>query len=103
MKKIALITGSSRGIGAATALCLAKRGYEVCINFSRDGKAAGEVAAAVDHAGGKAIAVQADVSSERAVEGLFREIDERLGRLTALVNNAGILLPQSRVESMTAI
>lgn len=97
---IALITGSSRGIGAATAKLLATNGYRVCVNFRSDDVAAKAV---VDEfAAGRAIAVQADVSQEVDVVRLFNEIDERLGPISALVNNAGIVRPQMRVEEMNA-
>lgn len=102
MKKIALITGSSRGIGAATARHLATQGYAICINYRVDSDAAEKLLAEVKVSGAKAIAVQADVSKESDVISLFETIDTELGTITALVNNAGILLPQMRVEKMTA-
>lgn len=102
MPKVALITGSSRGIGAATALRLAADGYAVCINFRSNEQAAEKVRAKVAALCPKATAIQADVSLEEDVNRLFTAIDRELGRLDVLVNNAGILLPQTRVESMTA-
>jgi len=102
MNKVALITGSSRGIGAATALRLASDGYDICVNFLKQESVAGEVCNKLTALGSKAIAVQADVSMEADVKRLFDAIDNKLGRLDALVNNAGILLPQMRIESMTA-
>jgi NAD(P)-dependent dehydrogenase (short-subunit alcohol dehydrogenase family) len=102
MLKIALITGGSRGIGAATALYLAAKGYNICINYKSNSKAASQVLSQVKSFGVKGIAVQADVSIESDVVRLFQEIDEKLGSLTHLVNNAGVLFPQSRVEDLTA-
>ena len=102
MDKVALITGSSRGIGAATAMRLASLGYDVCVNFRRDESAALQVAADISALGRRAIAVRADVSKEPDVIDLFAQIDERLGTMCALVNNAGVLLPQCRVEDLTA-
>ena len=101
MNKAALITGSSRGIGAATALRLASEGYDICVNFIKNDKAANEVVDRIKAQGYKAIAVRADVSEENEVEYLFQAIDKELGELRALVNNAGILLHQTRVENMT--
>jgi NAD(P)-dependent dehydrogenase (short-subunit alcohol dehydrogenase family) len=92
-----LVTGGGRGIGAATALLAAERGFKVCVNYRQDKDSAVSLAKKI---GG--IAVQADVSSESEVEKLFRETDEKLGRVTALVNNAGIVDQGTRVEKMTA-
>jgi len=97
VSKILLITGGGRGIGAATALLAAERGFKVCVNYRQDRDSAVSLAKKI---GG--IAVQADVSSEGEVERLFRETDEKLGRIAALVNNAGIVDPGTRVEKMTA-
>ncbi len=97
---MALVTGGGRGIGAATARLLAGDGYRVCVNFRSDEVAANAVVGEL--APGTAIAVQADVANERDVENLFREIDDRLGPITALVNNAGIVGLQTRVEDMDA-
>ena len=101
MNKAALITGSSRGIGAATALRLASDGYDICVNFLKNVKAASEVVDKIRLQGLKAIAVKADVSKENDVKHLFDVIDKELGKLHTLVNNAGILLNQTRVETMT--
>ncbi|HEY9380803.1 MAG TPA: SDR family oxidoreductase [Burkholderiales bacterium] len=100
MKKILLITGGGRGIGAATALLAAQRGYAVCVNYRRDAIAAGEVANMITDQGGQAIAVDADIAVESDVVRLFQTVDEKLGPLTALVNNAGVLEKQMRVEAM---
>ena len=102
MPGIVLITGGSRGIGAATALLAAARGYAVCVNYRSNAAAADAVVAAIAKAGGSAIAVQGDVSVEADVVRLFETCDARLGRLTALVNNAAILETQARVESVDA-
>ena len=102
MNKTILITGASRGIGAACALLAARRGYTVCVNYRDNAAAAAGVVGAIEAAGGHAFAVAADVADERAVERMFAEVDARCGRLDALVNNAGILARQSRVEDMDA-
>ena len=102
MSKVLIITGGSRGIGAATARLAAQRGYAVCVNY-RSNRAAAEAAVAdIERAGGKAIAVAADVSSEPEVVRLFEAVDRSLGRVTALVNNAGTLEKQMRLEQMDA-
>jgi NAD(P)-dependent dehydrogenase (short-subunit alcohol dehydrogenase family) len=95
-----LITGASRGIGAATALLAAERGYAVCVNYRHDHDAAREVVAGIESAGGRAVAVAADVSSEAHVIRLFDTCEKQLGSLTALVNNAGVLENQARVEDI---
>ena len=102
MKKVILITGAGRGIGAATARLAAARGYAVCVNYLKNRAAADAVVADIEAAGGQAIAVAADVAAEAAVVDLFGIIDSRLGTLTALVNNAGILETQMRVDEMDA-
>lgn len=102
MTKSILITGGSRGIGAATALLAAERGYHVCINYLKNQAAALRVVDAIRQQGGKATVYQADVSSEKEVIALFEAVDKEAGRLTALVNNAGILETQSRVDQMDA-
>lgn len=99
---IVIVTGGSRGIGAATAMLAASRGYAVCVNYRSNANAATAVVDSIAQAGGRAIAVQADVAIERDVVRLFETCDARLGRLTALVNNAGILETQMRVEAMDA-
>ena len=102
MDKIIIVTGGSRGIGAATALLAADRGYAVCVNYRHNQSAAEEVVAAIKHKGGRAIAVAADVGIETEVVHLFETVDETLGTVTALVNNAGVLEQQMRVEQMDA-
>lgn len=101
MKEVILITGSSRGIGAATALLAARQGYAVCINYVRDAQAAEELCARIVADGGEAIAVQADVSDAQDVERLFAEVDARLGTLTALVNNVGVLEQKCRLVDIS--
>src|SRR3954464_14198383 len=102
MDKVVLITGASRGIGAATARLAARRGWAVCVNYLRNRQAADAVVADVARAGGRAIAVAADVASEADVVRLFRECDEALGPVTGLVNNTGILEHRARVEAVDA-
>jgi len=97
-----IVTGGGRGIGAATVRLAAKRGYSVCVNFLRDRASADRVVQDIRDEGGTAIAVPGDVSLEKDVVSLFQECDRSLGRLTALVNNAGIVERQSRVENMAA-
>ena len=96
-----LITGGSRGIGAATALLAAEDGYAVCINYQQNKTAADQLVEKIQDTGGRAIAVQGDVSLEGDVLRLFEAMDRELGPLTALVNNAGILERQCRVQDMT--
>lgn len=100
MDKVVLITGGSRGIGAATARLAAARGYGVCVNYLGNRDAAEGVVGEIVASGGEAFAVQADVSLDADVTRLFERIDTRFGRLDALVNNAGMLESQMRVEQM---
>jgi NAD(P)-dependent dehydrogenase (short-subunit alcohol dehydrogenase family) len=102
MPGVVLITGGSRGIGAATAALAATRGYAVCVNYRSNTDAANAVVAAIVEAGGRALAIKADVAVEADVVRLFETCDAKLGRLAALVNNAAILETQMRVESMDA-
>jgi NAD(P)-dependent dehydrogenase (short-subunit alcohol dehydrogenase family) len=95
--KVLVVTGGGRGIGAATALLAAERGFSVAVNFLRDRDSASSLATKID-----GIAVQADVSSEADVVRMFDEVDRKLGRVTALVNNAGIVDRGTRVENVTA-
>jgi NAD(P)-dependent dehydrogenase (short-subunit alcohol dehydrogenase family) len=97
---VLIVTGASRGIGAATAQLAAARGYHVCVNYFRQQPAAEKVVEAIREAGGKAVAVQADVSDESAVVRLFDSAAQELGQITALVNNAGTVERQSRLEHM---
>lgn len=102
MDRIMLVTGGGRGIGAATARLAAARGYAVCINYRRDRVAAEALVQDIERSGGRAIAVAADIADEAQVVELFRRIDDALGPLTALVNNAGMLERQCRVEDIDA-
>lgn len=100
-KKMVLVTGGSRGIGAATARLFAANGYRVCISYRSDARAAEAVKSAIESAGGECIAIQADVSVASDVERLFRTLDQLPGPLSVLVNNAGILHQQSRLEDIS--
>jgi len=99
--KTILITGASRGIGAATALLAAERGFSVAVNYNKSKEDAEKVVEAIKQKGGLAKAFQADVSKEEEIVRLFEEVDKALGNLTSLVNNAGILEHQSRLENIT--
>ena len=101
-KEVVIITGAGRGIGAATAKLFANKGYAVCINYKSDENSASELAQVITANGGKCITVQADVSCESDVQRLFSTVDKNLGVVTVLINNAGILKKQSRLEDMTA-
>jgi NAD(P)-dependent dehydrogenase (short-subunit alcohol dehydrogenase family) len=102
MNKIMIVTGGSRGIGAATALLAAQRGYAVCVNYVRNREAAEGIVRAIEKIGRHAIAVAADIAIEAEVVRLFETVDKQLGRVTALVNNAGILEKQTRIEGIDA-
>jgi len=101
MSKVLLVTGGSRGIGAATALLAAQQGYAVAVNYTANSLAADEVVRQIRAGGGQAVAVQADVADEAQVLGMFAKIDAKLGRLSALVNNAGVVDVTARVEDMS--
>uniref|UniRef100_UPI000F0213C1 SDR family NAD(P)-dependent oxidoreductase n=1 Tax=Pseudomonas viridiflava TaxID=33069 RepID=UPI000F0213C1 len=98
MEKVLIITGGSRGIGAATANLAATQGYRICINYLSDHAAAERTCAQVRAQGAQAITVQADVSNEDEIIRLFARVDAELGRVTHLVNNAGTLAQVCRVE-----
>ena len=100
LTKIALITGGSRGIGAATAILFAELGYNICLSYQADETAARTVVDRISSIGRKAVAVQADVSKQSDVEHLFQQCDDQLGRLTTLVNNAGIVADKSRLDAI---
>jgi NAD(P)-dependent dehydrogenase (short-subunit alcohol dehydrogenase family) len=102
INNVMVITGGSRGIGAATAQLAAVRGYAVCFSYLHNQAAAHDVVEAIRNSGGEAIAVQTDVASESDVLRLFEEADRAFGQVTALVNNAGILETQARVQDMDA-
>lgn len=101
-KKIALITGSSRGIGAVTAKLFTLNGYAVCINYKSNEKAARSIVEEITGQGGQCISIQADVSREDDVLKLFKAVDDEYGALTCLVNNAGVLRKQCRLEELSA-
>ena len=100
MQKVILITGASRGIGAATAKLAGERGYAVAVNYHSNRAAADSVVKHIEQAGGRAVAIAADVAIESEVVKMFETVDRELGALHALVNNAGILEKQSRLEDM---
>lgn len=101
MDRVLLITGGSRGIGAATALLAARQGYAVAVNYTAHPEAADEVVRQIRAGGGQALALQADVAREDQVLAMFAAIDARLGRLCALVNNAGVVDLAARVDEMS--
>ena len=101
MAKIMIITGGSRGIGAATALLAAERGYDVAINFASNQSAADATVKAVQAKGRRAIAVKGDVANEADMLKLFEACDKQLGKLTCLVNNAGVVDLKSRFDEMS--
>lgn len=99
--RVTVVTGGSRGIGAATAVLLAGHGHAVCVSYVRDTRAAEAVVDRIREAGARAIAVRADVASEHDVLALFDRVDRELGPVTGLVNNAGIVDVAGRLESMS--
>lgn len=100
MDKVLLVTGAGRGIGAAIARLAGGRGYAVCVNYRRDRDAAEAVVADIEAQGARALAVAADVSRQNEVRQLFKTMDASLGPISALVNNAGIVDKQQRVDEM---
>jgi NAD(P)-dependent dehydrogenase (short-subunit alcohol dehydrogenase family) len=101
MHKALLITGGGRGIGAATALLAAQQGWSVAVNYTAHSLAADEVVRAIRASGGTAMAVQADVADEAQVLSMFKRIDAKLGPLSGLVNNAGVVDVSERVDEMS--
>jgi NAD(P)-dependent dehydrogenase (short-subunit alcohol dehydrogenase family) len=101
LDQVLLVTGAGRGIGAATALLAASKGYAVAVNYTSNAKAAQDVVSRIRAEGGKAIAVQADVAEEEQVLALFAAVDAQLGRLTAFVNNAGVIDVTARLDEMS--
>jgi NAD(P)-dependent dehydrogenase (short-subunit alcohol dehydrogenase family) len=102
VSKSLIVTGGSRGIGAETAKLAAQRGYAVCVNYRKNKAAADKVVEAIAAAGGSALAVGADIAIEAEVVRLFQTVDRKMGPLAGLVNNAGILERQTRVEELDA-
>jgi NAD(P)-dependent dehydrogenase (short-subunit alcohol dehydrogenase family) len=101
MNKVLLVTGGSRGIGAATALMAAQSGWAVAVNYTANSLAADEVVRQIRASGGQAMSVQADVADEAQVLRMFEHIDAKFGRLTGLVNNAGVVDVTARVDEMS--
>ena len=101
MTKVVLITGGSRGIGAATALLAASQGFTVAVNYSANSLAADEIVRLIRANGGQAMTVQGDVAREADVLAMFEKVDAKFGRLSALVNNAGVVDQTSRVDAMS--
>jgi NAD(P)-dependent dehydrogenase (short-subunit alcohol dehydrogenase family) len=101
LDQVLLITGASRGIGAAAALLAAQRGFAVAVNYASNSLAADEVVRTIRERGGRAISVQADVGDEAQVKAMFDKLDAKFGRLGALVNNAGVVDVQARVDGMS--
>lgn len=99
-QRVVLVTGGGRGIGAATARLAARQGWAVAVNYAANAAAAEALVAEIGAAGGRAVALQADVAQEDQIVRLFRQVDQALGPLTALVNNAGVVDVASRVDGM---
>ena len=100
MQKVVIITGGSRGIGAATAKLASQKGFAVCVNYRSNKQAAEQICNTIRANGSIAEAVQADISLECDVLRLFKEAKQKLGRINAVVNNAGIITPQSKLVDM---
>ena len=100
MEKVLLVTGGSRGIGAATCLLAARQGWAVAVNYTSNSLAADDVVREIRASGGRAMAVQADVADETQVLRMFEQVDAKFGRLTGLVNNAGVVDVTARLEDM---
>lgn len=101
MKPVLLITGASRGIGAATAVLAAQQGWAVAVNYAHNAAAANAVVAQIQSTGGTALAVQADVGDEAQILRMFADVDAKLGRLSGLVNNAGVVDVTAKVEDQS--
>ncbi len=100
-KKVALITGASRGIGRATAVLFAKNGYDVAVNYNESSSKAEEVVAEIKNLGSNAIAVKADIGDEKSIIKMFSEVEQKLGAISVLVNNGGISAATTQVENIT--
>jgi NAD(P)-dependent dehydrogenase (short-subunit alcohol dehydrogenase family) len=101
MKPVLLVTGASRGIGAATALLAARQGWAVAVNYSQNAAAADAIVKQIKAEGGQAVSIQADVGDEAQIKHLFTQVDAQLGRLTGFVNNAGVLDVAVRVDELS--
>ncbi|MBU6224588.1 MAG: SDR family oxidoreductase [Burkholderiales bacterium] len=101
MKPVLLVTGASRGIGAATALLAARQGWAVAVNYSQNAAAAEAIVKQIKAQGGQAVSIQADVGDEAQIKHLFTQVDKQLGRLTGFVNNAGVLDVAARVDELS--
>ena len=101
MKPVLLVTGASRGIGAATALLAARQGWAVAVNYSQNAAAAEAIVQHIKAEGGQAVSIQADVGDEAQIKHLFTQVDAQLGRLTGFVNNAGVLDVAVRVDELS--
>jgi len=100
MSQVMLVTGGSRGIGAAIARLAGRRGYAVAVNYASDAEGAAAVVADIRAGGGKAVALQADVSDSGQAAALFQAVDQQLGTVSAVVNNAGVIVRQCRADAM---
>jgi NAD(P)-dependent dehydrogenase (short-subunit alcohol dehydrogenase family) len=100
MRKVVLVTGGSRGIGAATCILAAQKGWDVAVNYTSNARAAEEVVQQIKAAGGRAMAVQADVANEEQVLAMFQKVRTELGPLQGLVNNAGVVDVSARLDQM---
>ncbi|ROS01779.1 NAD(P)-dependent dehydrogenase (short-subunit alcohol dehydrogenase family) [Sinobacterium caligoides] len=101
MNKVVIVTGGGRGIGAATSILLAEQGYAVCVNYRQRRQEAEAVVSAIQSKGGRACCFAADVTDEQQVVALFDHAEQQLGKITHLVNNAGILFTQSTLADLT--
>ena len=101
MRKVVLVTGGSRGIGAATCILAAQKGWDVAVNYTSNAQAAEEVVQQIKAAGGRAMAVQADVANEEQVLAMFQKVRAELGPLQGLVNNAGVVDVSARLDQMS--
>ena len=101
MNPVLLVTGGSRGIGAATALLAARQGWAVAVNYTQNAAAADAIVQQIKSGGGQAVSIQADVGDEAQIKHLFAQVDAQLGRLTGFVNNAGVLDVAVRVDELS--
>ena len=101
MRKVLLVTGGSRGIGAATCILAAQKGWAVAVNYTANSKAAGDVVAQIKKAGGEAMSVQADVANEEQVLAMFENVRNTLSPIQGLVNNAGVVDVSARLDQMS--